>query len=149
MTNNCWRSVDAHFHNGAGSVLISLLSIKAANTLFLSICSLLPPRLPQIHDQESLTLRWRSFSWWGRVGFTFYFVYKGSKYFVYDYLQPIAHKITQDTGPRIIDAPLTLILPQVYPQYAIIWFGVVHHSCWFGSLSSIFIDFLLDHYIVL
>jgi len=62
-----------------------------------------------MEDQQSLTLRWRSFSWWGREHFTFSFTNKGSQYFVYDYVQPIAHKITQDTWPRIVDTPLTLI----------------------------------------
>ena len=149
MTKNGWRSVDAHFHDGVGSVLLSLLCIKAANTLFMTICNLSPPRLPKIHDQELLMLCWRSFSWWGRECFTVSFAYKGSEYFVYDYLQSITHKITQDTLPRIVDTPLMLILTQVYPQYAIIWFGIVHHWCWFGCLSSVFIYFLLDHYIVL
>jgi len=62
-----------------------------------------------MEGQQSLTLRWRSFSWWGREHFTFSFAYKGSQYFVYDYVQPIAHKITQDTWPRIVDTTLTLI----------------------------------------
>jgi len=61
----------------------------------------------------------------------------------------IAPKIIEDIWSRIVDALLTLIVPWVYPQYAIISFGVVHHSHWFGSLSSVFIHFLLDHYIVL
>jgi len=61
MTKNCWRSVDAHFHDGAGSVLLFLLPIEAANTSFMTIRNVSPPRLPKIHDQESLTLHWRSF----------------------------------------------------------------------------------------
>ena len=44
---------------------------------------------------------------------------------------------------------LTLILPLMYPHYTIIRSGVVLHSYCSGSLSSIFIYFLLDHYIVL
>jgi hypothetical protein len=148
MTKNRWRSVDAHFHDGAGSVSLSVLPIKEANTSFMTICNLSLHRKPKIHDQESLTLRWRSFSWWGRERFTVSFAYKGSESCVYDYMQPIAPKINQDTWPRIVDAPLTLILPRVYPQYAIIWFGVVHHSCWVGSLLSIFSYFYLNHCIV-
>jgi len=62
-----------------------------------------------MEGQQLLTLHWRSFSWWGREYFTFSFAYKGSQYFVYDYVQPIVHKITHETWPRIIDAPLTLI----------------------------------------
>jgi len=149
MTKICWRSVDTQFHDGAGSILLSLLPIKAANTLFMTICTLLPPRWLMIHDQEWLMLCWCWFSWRGMERFTLSFAYKGSKYFVFDNLQPIAYNITQDRWPRIFDAPLTLNLSQVYPQYVIIWFGVVHHSPWFGSLSSVFVYFLLDHYIVL
>jgi len=149
MTKNCWCSVDADFHDGPGSVSRSLWPIKAANTSLMTICNLSPARLTKIYDQESLTLRWRSFSWWGRQCFTFSFAYNGSQYFVYDYLQPIATQITHDTWPRIAEAPLTLILPREYPQYAIIWLGIVHHWRWFGSLSSVLIYFLLDHYIVL
>jgi hypothetical protein len=47
------------------------------------------------------------------------FVYTGSQYFVYDYSQPVTPGITQDTRPRMVDALLTLLLPLVYPQYAI------------------------------
>jgi len=61
MTKNRWRSIDAHFHDGAGSISLSLLPIKAANTSFITSCNLSPPRLPKIHDQELLTLCWRSF----------------------------------------------------------------------------------------
>jgi len=109
MTKNCWHSIDAHFQDGAGRLLLSLLPIQAANTSFITICNLSPPRLPKIHDQESLTLHWRSFSWWGRETFTVSFAYTGSQYFIYNYLQPIAPQITQDTWSRIVDAPLTLI----------------------------------------
>jgi len=149
MTKNRWRAVDAHFQDRAGTNSLSLIPIMAATTLFMTICNLSPPRLPKIHDQESLTLHWYSFSRWGTECFTFSFAYKGSQYFVYDYLKPITPQITQDTWPRIVDARLTLILPRVYSQYAISSFGVDHHSHCFGSLSSVFIYFLLDHCIVL
>jgi hypothetical protein len=58
----CWRSVDAHFHHGAGSVSLPLLLIEAANTSFRALRNLSPARVSKIHDQESLTLCWRSFS---------------------------------------------------------------------------------------
>jgi len=65
-TKNRWRSVDAHFQHGVGSVLLSLFAMKAANTMFLTVCNLLPPRLPKIHDHQLLMLRWPSFSGCGR-----------------------------------------------------------------------------------
>jgi len=108
-TQDTWpRIVDTHFHDGAGSVLLSLLRIKAANTSFMTICNLSHPRLPKVHDQALLRLCWSSCSWWGRECFTFSFTYKGSQYFIYDYLQHISPQITQDTWPIIVDAPLTL-----------------------------------------
>jgi hypothetical protein len=57
--------------------------------------------------------------------------------------------ITRPISPKMVDPPLMLILRQVYPQYAIIRFGLVHLSHCFGSRSSIFLFFLLDHYIFL
>jgi len=149
ITKHRWRSVDTQFHDGAGSISLSTLPIKTPNTLFMTICNLLPLRLPKIYDQESLALCWCSFSWWGREHFTFSFAHTCSEYFINDYLKPIAHKITQDTWPRMFDHPVTLTLPRVYVRYAIIWFGLVHHSHSFGSLSSVFMYLLLDHYIVL
>jgi len=54
-------------------------------------------------------LRWRSFPRWGRDSSAYTFAYKGSQWFVYDCLQPVAPHITQDTRSTIVDAPLTLI----------------------------------------
>jgi len=144
MTTNLWCSVDAQVHDGAGSVLLSLLPIKPANTAFMTICNLLTRRLPKIHDRGSLMHRCRSFSWWGRENCPVSFTYEGSQCFVYDNLQPIAQQITQDTWLRIVDVPLTLILPWVFPHHAIIWFGVVYHSRWFGSLSNVSIYFFFN-----
>jgi len=75
----------------------------------MAMCNLSPPRLPMIHDQKSLTLRWRSFSWWGMEGIAISLAYKGSHKFLYDWLQPIGGVISQDSWPQIVDAPLTLI----------------------------------------
>jgi len=76
----------------------------------MTICNLLRPRLPMIHDQQLLTLRWRSFSWWGREGIAICFPYKGSQGFLYDWLQLIGGVISQNAWPKIVHAPLTLIL---------------------------------------
>jgi len=62
--------------------------------------------LTMMNGQQSLTLCWHSFSRWGREHVPFSFHYNGSQYFVYDYLQPFAPQITQDTRPTIFDAPL-------------------------------------------
>jgi len=109
MTNNYWRSVDAHFRDGAGRVLQFVLRIKAANNSFMTDYNLSEAWFPRTHDQKSLTLRWRSFSWWGWEGIAICFANKGSQRFLYDWLQPIGGVISQDAWPKIVDTPLTLI----------------------------------------
>jgi hypothetical protein len=89
MTKNRWRSVDAHFHDLAGSFSPSVLPVKATNTSFMTMCNHSSRRLPKIRDQESLTLRWHSCSWSGRERFTFCIACKASQYIVYNYMQPI------------------------------------------------------------
>jgi hypothetical protein len=84
------------------------LPIKEVNTCFMTMCNLSHRWLLKIHDHEFLTLSWRSFSWWGRELFNFCFAYKGSQYFIYDYLQPLTLQSTYDPWRRIVAAPLTL-----------------------------------------
>jgi hypothetical protein len=54
------------------------------------------------------------------VSVTGLFALKGSENFIPDDLQYIVYKTTPAQKPTIVYAPLTLILPQVYPQYAVI-----------------------------
>jgi len=110
MTNNRWRSVDGHFHAGARRVLQSVFPIKAANSSFMTDCSLSEVWFPWTHEQKSLTLHWPSFLWWCREGIVTCFAYTGSQKFLYDWLQPIGGVISQDSWPKIIDAPFTLII---------------------------------------
>ena len=60
-TKNCWRSVDTHFQDGAGSVSLSLLPIKDGNTSIMCIHYQIGFWLPDFQDLKSLTLLWRSF----------------------------------------------------------------------------------------
>jgi len=78
-TNNRWRSIDAHFQNGAGSVSLSLLHMNAAYTSFMNVCIQLPLRSPKMQEQKSLTRRWLSFSGWARERFSLVFGYKGAQ----------------------------------------------------------------------
>jgi len=110
MTKNCSRSVGAHFHDRAGRVLLSVLPIEAAKNSFLTDYNLSEVWFPRTHDQQSLTLCWRSFSWWGREGIANCFAYQGRHKLLYDWLQLIGGVISQDTWPKIVDALLTLIL---------------------------------------
>ena len=90
-------------------VLQSVLPLKAANHSSMTDYNLSEVWFPRMHDQKSLTLRWRTFSWWGREGIAICFAYKGSLRFLYDWLQPFGGVISQDAWPKIVDAPLTLI----------------------------------------
>ena len=61
MTKNHWSSVDAHFHAGAGRVLLSVLPTEAAKNSFVTAYNLSEVWFPTMHDQQSLTLCWHSF----------------------------------------------------------------------------------------
>jgi len=78
-TNNCWRSIDAHFQNGAVSLSPALLRINAVIISFLNVCGQLPLRLPTMQDHNSLTRRWLSFWGWGRECFSLLFDYQGGR----------------------------------------------------------------------
>jgi len=75
----------------------------------MTVCNLSQPIVPKIHDQQLLTLRWRSFPRQGRERYSVFFAYNGRQWFVYDCLQPVAPHITKDTRLTIVDAQLTLI----------------------------------------
>jgi len=109
MTKNRWGSIDAHFHDRAGRVLLSDLPIKAARNSFITDYNLSEVWFPRTDDPKTLPLRWRSFSWWGREGIGNCFAYKGSQKFLYDLLQLIGGVISQDTWLKLVDATLMLI----------------------------------------
>jgi hypothetical protein len=62
---------------------------------------------PRTHHQKLLTVRWRSFSWWGREGIAICFANKGSQKFLYNWLQHIGGVIAQGALLQIVDALLT------------------------------------------
>jgi len=126
-TKNRWRSVDAHFQDGAGSVFLTLLPIKHANTLIMCIHYQVAFLLPDLHDQQSMTLQWRSFSRWGGERVAFFLPSKGCQNFYYVYSLPKCAFITRLTAPKIVDAPLMLILPWAHSQYIMISFGGKYH----------------------
>jgi len=127
MDKYCWGSSEAHFHEGARSVSRCFFPIKAANTLMIYRNDHIAFDLPDLQDQKMLTLRWRSISEWGRECEVRSFAYKASQYRIYEWSEPFAKQITNDARPKIVDAPLTLILPWAYPQYGMIYCGVIYH----------------------
>jgi hypothetical protein len=119
MTKNHWCSVDAHFHDGAGRVLLSVLPIGVGKKSIATDYNLWEAWFHRMHHQKSLTFRWHSFWWWGREGIAICFAYKGGQKNLCDWLQPIGGLISQDAWPKIVDTPLMLILPWLYLQYGI------------------------------
>ena len=85
--------------------------MKAANTLIMIRNKLIAFDLPDLQDQKSLKLNWRLISKWGRECEAHSFAYRASQYRIYERTQPIPKQITNDARPKIVDAPLTLILP--------------------------------------
>jgi len=79
-TKNRRYSCDAHLQDGVASVSLSLFSLKAANTLCMTVCNRSPPRLPKIQDQQSLMLGWHSFSGCRRLCVSVCFYHHGSQY---------------------------------------------------------------------
>jgi len=146
---NCRRSVDAHFHERARSMSLSLFTIKVANTLIIYTNDHIAFDIPNFQDQKLLTRDWRSISEWGREREANSFCYKTCQYCRYEWSQPIAKQITKNARPKITDTPSTLILPCAYPQYVIIYIGVIYHYWGFGSLCAVFIYFLLHQNMVL
>jgi len=80
MTRNCWGTVDGHIQDGAWSVPLLFLTLKAANILFMDVCNQSPLRWTKMQSQKSLMLSWRSFSEWGNDHVAVFFAYKGSQY---------------------------------------------------------------------
>ena len=106
----CWRSVDAHFQNGARSFLLFLVRIKNCTTSIMYNHYRIACSLPNLQDQKLLTLCWCSSSWWCRELGALCFAYKGWQHVNSVYSLPNRVFVTRFTGPRIVDAPLTLIV---------------------------------------
>jgi len=107
---NHWHSADTHCHDWAGSVSLSIWSMKAANTSSMHQNGQVSNQLPDLQDQKSLTLCWRSFSESGRERIAFSCAYKGSLYVVDECLWPLSMESNRDARPNIVGTPWTLIV---------------------------------------
>jgi len=65
-TNNCWGSVDAHFHDGVTRMSGTDSVDKAARTSYMNYCHNTTLRLAMMQYQQSVMLHWRSLSACGR-----------------------------------------------------------------------------------
>ena len=118
--------MDAHFHDWAGRVLLSVWPIKATNTFLILHNGQLLDWLPDLQGRKLLTLCWRSVSESGREGTAFSIAYKASQYVISQSVRRLAMQRNHDVKQHIVDAPLTLILPRVYLHYGTIHFGIVY-----------------------
>jgi len=66
-------------------------------------------QLPDLQDQNSVMLCWRSLSEWGSKCVAFSFALKYGQYVIYDRLHPITTLITHDARAKIFDTLLTIM----------------------------------------
>jgi len=113
-TLHCWRWVDAHFQDGAGSVSLLVLPIKHANTSVMTICNLGPLRLANMQDQKLLTLRWRSFPGWCRKRLSPFLDYKDGHYIQNEHQGTIVNILRLIVGYQ--NATKNRITPNAKPE---------------------------------
>jgi len=75
---NHYHFCDDYFQNGAVTMSVALLLIKAAIILVTHECMHIPFQIPYLHYQKSLTLCWRSVSGGGNIN-TNHIIYKCSQ----------------------------------------------------------------------
>jgi hypothetical protein len=92
-------------------------STKPVKMMYIDYIDHIVVRLKMMQGQISLMLCWCSFSRLGREHVAFSFSYKGSQYYVYDHLQPVATETPQDTWALIIHAPVMIIFKMVQRGY--------------------------------
>jgi hypothetical protein len=63
------------------------------------------------------------------------FAHKTSQNSIYRYYGYVALGINHSARPKIVNAPLTLILPQAYPHYVTSYFGIHYQVQCFDSRS--------------
>jgi len=110
MTKICWGSVDTHFQNGAVTVSLTLLPIKASNMMVMWISDQVDLELPYLHDRKSETLLWHSFSEWGSDRVAFFLAYKGCQNVGHLCSRPNWIVITLLTWLTFFHPPLSLSL---------------------------------------
>ena len=103
------NSLDAHSHDGAGSVSLSFLLIKDGNTSIMCSHYRIAISSPDLHDHTLLTLHGRSFSKRDLESLAFFFALKGCQYCCY--VKPLQNYFLIDRLTRswIVDALLTVI----------------------------------------
>jgi len=107
---NRWHSVDAHFPNVAVTMSISLVPIQASHTLVMDNSEQIGVQLTYLPQNISLPLRWCSVSECGCYCAEVSVAYKGCQSVEYEWQQANHFPIKLLAYPKIIDAPLMLIV---------------------------------------
>jgi hypothetical protein len=117
-----WQSVQ----NGEVTVSRPFVPTKATNRSVMHNTKQINFQWPELQDQNSLMLCWRSFSEWGRDCAPFTFANKGRQYRYYTSQLPNDILITWLTRPKIVHASLTHI---------VLWGNedILHSFEWKGS----------------
>ena len=104
-----WHSIDSQFHDGAGSVSLSILSIKDGKTSIMCDHNQIVFLLRNLQDWKLLMLHGVWFSRRDTERLTFYFAFKCCQYCCY--VEPIQNYfiMTRITRPKIVDTLLTVI----------------------------------------
>jgi len=97
-TKNPCRSVAGYFHDGVPSLSRLFFPRRAANVLFMDVCTQFQLRLPTMHGPQSIMLHRHLFLEWGRQHVPVVFATEHSHNLIYGCLQPIATGITQDAN---------------------------------------------------
>jgi len=92
MIQNCYRSVDHHFQNGAVIVQRDVLPIKVANPAVMLKRDSITKQLPLKQDQTLLTFHSPSFAEWGCDYAVCRCAYKGGQSSGYDKKRFNPHK---------------------------------------------------------
>jgi len=106
---HCWHSIDADSQDVAGSISLQFLAVKAVNICQLDVYNQSEHKLPKMGSSKSLTLRYCSFSEWGREQVAEWVDYWDYQHIVYIPQRPICCLITILTKPQMVDPLLTLI----------------------------------------
>jgi len=80
---NGWLLVGAHCQDGAGTLFLTDLPLKAVNGLIIYINDQITFKLPTLQDQKSLALCWSWFLWHSSDVIATILAQKGSQYIVY------------------------------------------------------------------
>jgi len=105
----------------------------AGNTLILTICNQSSCRLPMIHDQQLLALRWHTVSGGGRAGDAGCFQHNGSRYIKNRYVRTIVNMwLVTAAYPK---ATISSETRNAKPEIGTDWSDPSRQKCWLTAMG--------------